>query len=157
MTKVITPMECKCESCNGGNPAPEGHYGGSMCLCNCHQLKGKKKQTFIDEKNKLFGDLKSVCKSSNDTTDNTTDNNSGSYKGSCYCGKCGKPFIYVGDIIGDMKIEDLICTCYKEVEIAPPSTPALQGWICPRCGRGNSPYNNTCPCLPCEYPQVTFY
>lgn len=24
----------------------------------------------------------------------------------------------------------------------------MSGWTCPRCGRGNSPFTATCPCIP---------
>ena len=35
--------------------------------------------------------------------------------------------------------------------LQPPAStlpPAMPGWICPVCGRGNAPYTNTCPCIP---------
>jgi hypothetical protein len=33
-----------------------------------------------------------------------------------------------------------------------PQTPGLPGWICPRCGRGLSPYTTKCPCV--LYPKI---
>ena len=29
--------------------------------------------------------------------------------------------------------------------------PVQYGWICPVCGRGNSPFTTTCPCKPLDY------
>ena len=27
----------------------------------------------------------------------------------------------------------------------------MSGWVCPVCGRGNSPFVGTCPCKPIDY------
>ena len=29
--------------------------------------------------------------------------------------------------------------------------PVQYGWICPVCGRGNSPFTDTCPCKPINW------
>ena len=29
------------------------------------------------------------------------------------------------------------------------------GWMCPRCGRANAPWVQTCPCVPPVIPQIT--
>jgi hypothetical protein len=43
----------------------------------------------------------------------------------------------------------------------PPVPPAggMMGWICPRCGKGNSPFSSTCPCITTYpvYPVNPFY
>lgn len=36
-----------------------------------------------------------------------------------------------------------------------PGTQAIYGWICPKCGGGNSPYSYHCPCVPTPIPPVT--
>lgn len=36
----------------------------------------------------------------------------------------------------------------------PPST-LVYGWLCPACGRGNTPTNATCPCKPWPTYPVT--
>lgn len=72
-------------------------------------------------------------------TDNTT------YTG--YCPFCGKPYVYVGDVLGD--IENLICMCHKNKARPLDSYtiyPYQYGWICSKCGRSNSPYVPVCQC-----------
>lgn len=37
---------------------------------------------------------------------------------------------------------------YKKIKEEPKkSGEGLLGWRCPVCGRGNSPFNSTCPCV----------
>lgn len=50
MVRIISSYECICGSCDGGERAPPDHFGGSMCVCQCHQLTGEKRDEFIREK-----------------------------------------------------------------------------------------------------------
>lgn len=34
----------------------------------------------------------------------------------------------------------------KKIEQLPSAPPSLQGWVCPVCGRGLSPFTTVCPC-----------
>ena len=60
--------------------------------------------------------------------------------GKCICGKQ----LSTGDIDGKCQ------ECRNEEAV---SAPVLHGWICPVCGRGNAPFNPSCPCL--GYPRYT--
>ena len=56
------------------------------------------------------------------------------------CPNCGKDHHPLGE-------------CLVDPQQPKPAFP-LYGWICPRCGRGNSPSTQTCPCVPA--PPVPF-
>lgn len=56
------------------------------------------------------------------------------------CNKCGLLFTNTGTGY-------TICKC-------PPQPVGLTGWICPICGKGNSPYTQTCPCQPFNCPTI---
>jgi hypothetical protein len=49
------------------------------------------------------------------------------------------------------------CSCGKKnadmdaCECQQPKQFGMIGWICPVCGRGNSPFSSSCPCKP--FPQ----
>jgi len=46
------------------------------------------------------------------------------------------------------------CSCGKKnaeiesCETCKPKPVGMTGWICPACGRGNSPFSSSCPCVP---------
>ena len=67
------------------------------------------------------------------------------------CGKCGgykTPPQYYGSTISPR-----MCSCPKEEDNNPfkneiNPTPAIYGWICPRCGVVHSPFVMYCDCPP---------
>lgn len=67
----------------------------------------------------------------------------GNVPGSGRCEKCGKPFLYVGDVPpgGFLDGSEPYCTCNSKKQ-----TTGMLGWICPKCGAGISPFTNICPC-----------
>lgn len=72
------------------------------------------------------------------------------------CAKCGKPigmrYVQHSDVRWHRE-----CIVLLDEAQAPPFTAfgGVQGWCCPRCGRGNSPFNPVCPCMPMPAPAVT--
>ena len=64
------------------------------------------------------------------------------YIGSSICPKCGKPYIYIGDPIDN--IRDVVCVCDGDYRFH--FTRPTQGWICPRCGKSHAPWVSECDC-----------
>lgn len=54
------------------------------------------------------------------------------------CNKCGKS----KEATKETSAINPICTCENY------TFGGMAGWICPRCGRGNSPFTHTCSCIP---------
>jgi len=48
----------------------------------------------------------------------------------------------------------VLCTC-TSVPKTEHSEVKNYGWVCPVCGRGNSPFTSTCPCQPFPRYEVT--
>ncbi len=61
------------------------------------------------------------------------------YTHSSFCYKCGKHLMGVFYIVDGLR---LCGECYSR-DVSPS---APYGWICPRCGRANSPYTAQCLC-----------
>jgi DNA-directed RNA polymerase subunit RPC12/RpoP len=49
---------------------------------------------------------------------------------------------------------DCTAPCAPKPKPIPALPPHQQGWQCPKCGRGNAPWNATCPCGP-EFHVIT--
>ena len=69
-----------------------------------------------------------------------------------FCFKCGKP---LGTVYYVVDNQPWCQECYLKFqkETAPSYA---QGWICPRCGRVNSPYVSQCPCSPTIRTTITY-
>jgi len=78
---------------------------------------------------------------------------------SSHCDKCGKPFIYIGDVPpgGFTKGLEPYCTCYQgnkiNIHSAFPDLFKNQGWTCPKCGRVFAPH--IVECLYCNGVSVS--
>lgn len=76
-------------------------------------------------------------------SDNNTNSIHSNLNISGYCPKCGKPYVYVGDVIDTHSPP--YCTCPQEPSINPSGTGSLMyGWVCPVCGAALSPFTTVC-------------
>lgn len=87
-----------------------------------------------------------------------TDSNGWTYNGRCP--KCGKPYIYVGDVPpgGFTKGLEPYCTCNEnKYNINRDSSNIFisgnQGWVCPKCGKVFSP--SIFECWYCNNTNIT--
>lgn len=65
-----------------------------------------------------------------------------------YCKKCSKLLEPIKGITIPEELQDT-CKCPKEENKQ--FLPFYNyGWICPVCGRGNSPHTHICPCKPIQ-------
>lgn len=75
-----------------------------------------------------------------------TDSEGWTYHG--LCPKCGKPYIYVGDVPpgGFIKGQEPCCICNENNYNFNGNSINIfnQGWVCPRCGKVFAPHINEC-------------
>lgn len=67
--------------------------------------------------------------------------------GSPFCTKCGKPFIYVGDVPAGGWAAGCApyCEGHEAIQVLKPfNFPSKQPWICPRCNKVNAPHMDLC-------------
>lgn len=83
----------------------------------------------------------------------TTYNTSDGWVNEGLCKKCGKPFIYIGDVPegGFIKGSEPYCTCNKNNHLTKAYSGSQlnfnwnnQGWTCPKCGKVFAPHINEC-------------
>jgi len=87
-----------------------------------------------------------------------TDENKGWTYNDGRCEKCGKPFVYVGDVPlgGFTKGLEPYCTCNQNAISINSDFLSLfnnQGWTCPKCGKVFSP--SIIECIYCNRITVT--
>ena len=89
---------------------------------------------------------------------NRTDGGGWSYNG--LCNKCGKPYIYVGDVPsnGFTKGLEPYCTCNENNynlnrDLSNVFISGNQGWVCPKCNRVFSP--SVFECVYCNNINIT--
>ena len=64
--------------------------------------------------------------------------------GTVHCDACGRLISGIWTTVNGRNICDV---CYHFLFPKPQATGML-GWICPKCGRGLSPFVSECPCGP---------
>lgn len=59
---------------------------------------------------------------------------------------------YAAELMREDAIKDTVTGTAKAKSY---NAPAMQGWVCPVCGRGISPYISVCPCKGVEDWNIT--
>jgi hypothetical protein len=60
MVYLIHESDCICATCDGGKPAPPGHFGGSHCICRCHKDPEFKAQRIKEQQEKIGSGIRAM-------------------------------------------------------------------------------------------------